>query len=86
VQRNAWTGICLALVVIGAINWGLVGFFNFNLINLIFGGTVHPGAGLVSRIIYAVVGLAGLAMIVYSPRLAEHGEPMHRHTRTHVNP
>ncbi|MDR1642318.1 MAG: DUF378 domain-containing protein [Clostridiales bacterium] len=46
----------LALAVIGAINWGLVGFFRFDLIAAIFGGSTS----WVSRIIYALIGLAGL--------------------------
>ena len=49
-----WT--CLTLVIIGAINWGLVGFFQFDVIAAIFGGM----DAWVSRVIYAVVGLAGL--------------------------
>ena len=48
----------LVLVVIGALNWGLVGFFNYNLVGAIFGD-----ATLMSRIVYALVGLAGLVTI-----------------------
>ena len=48
--------ICLALVIIGGVNWGLVGFAKFDLVAWIFGGQT---AGF-SRIIYALVGLAGL--------------------------
>ena len=48
--------LALILVIIGAVNWGLVGFARFDLVAWIFGGQT---AG-VSRIIYAVVGLAGL--------------------------
>lgn len=52
------------LVIIGAINWGLIGFFNWNLVDAIFGvGSV------VSRIIYAVVGLAGLWSIMLFSRI-----------------
>ena len=51
----------LVLVIIGAINWGLIGFFNFDLVAAIFGGQ----EALVSRIIYAVVGLAGLYAITF---------------------
>ena len=47
---------CLTMVVIGAINWGLVGFFQFDLIAAIFGGM----SSWVSRIIYALIGLSGL--------------------------
>ena len=48
--------LALILVIIGAVNWGLVGFARFDLVAWIFGGQT---AG-VSRVIYAVVGLAGL--------------------------
>lgn len=48
--------IALILVVIGALNWGMIGFFNIDVIGSIFGGQNTVGA----RIIYAIVGLAGL--------------------------
>ena len=48
--------IALLLVIIGAINWGSIGLFQFDLVAFIFGG---QGA-LLSRIIYTVVALAGL--------------------------
>ncbi len=48
--------IALLLVIIGAINWGLVGVFQFDLVASIFGG---QGA-LLSRIVYTLVGAAGL--------------------------
>lgn len=51
--------IVLALAVIGALNWGLVGFFRFDLVAALFGGQT---AGL-SRIVYALVGLCGLYLI-----------------------
>ena len=47
--------IALILVIIGAINWGLVGIFNFNLVDTIFGVM-----SVVSRIIYVLVGISGL--------------------------
>jgi len=47
--------IALILVIIGAINWGLIGLFNFNLVDTIFG----IGSAL-SRIIYSLVGISGL--------------------------
>lgn len=49
----------LVLAIIGAVNWGLIGFFRFDLVAAIFGG---QAAGF-SRIIYALVGLAGLYCI-----------------------
>ena len=48
--------IAWILAIIGAINWGLVGFARFDLVAWIFGGQTAS----VSRIVYAVVGLAGL--------------------------
>ena len=48
--------ISLILAVIGAINWGLIGFAKFDLVAWICGGQT----AVVSRIIYALVGLAGL--------------------------
>jgi len=68
---NVFTKIVLALIIIGAINWGLVGFFDWNLVNAIFGGATSSGPSALSRVIYALVGLAGLAMIALWPRVRE---------------
>ncbi|WP_106498373.1 DUF378 domain-containing protein [Lentibacillus sp. Marseille-P4043] len=51
--------IALALVIIGAINWGLIGFFQFDLVAAIFGGQAAP----LSRVVYALVGISGLFCI-----------------------
>ncbi len=48
--------LALALTIIGAINWGLIGFFQFDLVAAIFGG---QDAAL-SRIVYGLVGISGL--------------------------
>ena len=48
--------IALILSIIGSINWGLVGLFQFDLVAWLFGGQ----SAVFSRIIYALVGLAGL--------------------------
>ena len=50
----------LTLVIVGAVNWGLVGLFQFDLVAALFGG---QDAAL-SRIVYGLVGLAGLYQIV----------------------
>ena len=50
--------ICLLLTIIGAINWGLIGIFDFNLVDTIFGM-----GSMLSRIIYSLVGIAGLINI-----------------------
>ena len=47
--------IALILVIIGGINWGLIGFFQFNLVGSLFGSF-----SMLSRIIYALVGIASL--------------------------
>ncbi len=48
--------LALILVIIGALNWGLIGIFQYDLVAGIFGGM----SGVVSRIIYTLVGLAGI--------------------------
>ena len=47
--------VALVLIIIGAINWGLIGFFKFDLVAAIFGQM-----SVISRIVYALVGLSGL--------------------------
>jgi len=55
----------LILVIIGAINWLLVGVFQWDLVTAIFGGdTLRSSSGL-SRLIYALVGVAGLYSISF---------------------
>ncbi len=48
--------ICLLLVILGSINWGLVGIFQFDLVAWLFGGS----DAIVSRIIYSVIALTGI--------------------------
>lgn len=50
--------ICSPLVIIGAINWGLVGAFNLNLVSVLFGPM-----SILSRIIYIIIGIAGICSI-----------------------
>ena len=52
--------IAFILVIIGALNWLLIGLFSFDVVAIIFGV-----ASILSRIIYSLVGLAGLWMIFY---------------------
>ena len=49
--------VCLVFTIIGAIVWGLIGFFDFNLVTSIFGDSI------ISRIIYIIVGICGLINI-----------------------
>lgn len=55
--------IALTLVIIGAINWLLIGLFNFDLVATIFGAM-----SVMSRIIYVLVGIAGLISIGLYPK------------------
>ncbi len=50
--------VCLVFTIIGAIVWGLIGLFNFNLVDYIFGDN-----SIISRIIYSIVGITGLINI-----------------------
>ena len=52
--------IALIVIIIGAINWGLLGFFQFDLVAAIFGDM-----SIFSRIIYAIIGIAGLYSISF---------------------
>ena len=52
---SVWDKVGFTLLVIGGLNWGLVGFFKYNLVDKIFGA----GSGA-ARVVYAIVGLAAL--------------------------
>lgn len=58
--------IVLALVVIGAINWGLIGFFQFDLVAALFGGMTS----WISRVIYAIIGIAGIYSLTLFGRIS----------------
>ena len=60
--------IALTLVIIGAINWLFIGLFQFDFVAGIFGGQ----SAVVSRIIYSLVGLAGLWSLCFYPRVTHH--------------
>ena len=47
--------IALILVIIGALNWGLIGIFNFNLVDTLFGAM-----SIISKVIYILVGISGI--------------------------
>lgn len=51
--------IALFLTIIGALNWGLVGLFEFDLVASVFGGSTS----IVSRVIYAIIAIAGIINI-----------------------
>ncbi len=69
--------ISLILVIIGAINWGSIGIFGFDFVGALFGGT----ESILSRIIFAVVGIAGLwtISILFKDKLPAEGGHSHSH-------
>ena len=58
----------LTIVIIGAINWGLIGFFGFDLVAFLFGNMTW-----LSRIVYGLVGICGLYMISIYGRVTDLG-------------
>lgn len=60
--------LILIIMIIGGINWGLIGFFDYNLVESIFGAKLE----IVSKIIYAAVGLAALFGISFLFRDERH--------------
>ncbi len=56
VRRMLLDRICLVLAILGALNWGSIGLFQFDIVAWICGGT----GSLVARIIYTVIALAGI--------------------------
>lgn len=66
-DNKALNYTALTVSIIGAVNWGLIGFFNFNLVSWLFGS----GSWL-SRIIYGLVGLCGLYLFTFYSQLDPH--------------
>ncbi len=60
--------VALLVTIIGAVNWGLIGFFDFNLVAFLFGEM-----SLLSRIVYAIVGLSGLYLLSFFGRISSMG-------------
>ena len=58
--------IAYILVIVGALNWGLVGFFDFDLVSTIFGDM-----SVLSRILYVLVGLSALTLLFTNRRMFE---------------
>jgi uncharacterized membrane protein YuzA (DUF378 family) len=52
--------VAFVLVIVGALNWGLVGLAQFDLVAALFGGS----ASAISRVVYSLVGVAGLLLVV----------------------
>ena len=63
----------LVVTVIGAVNWGLIGFFLFNLVTILFGDMTW-----ISRIIYALVGICGLYLLSLFGRVSSFSDDTER--------
>lgn len=61
--------IAMILILIGALNWGLVGFFNYNFVSVIFGGSAMGDYSGFDRFVFAIVGLAGIWGLSFLGRL-----------------
>lgn len=61
--------IALTLTIVGAIVWGIIGLFQFNLVSALFGES-----SLFTRIIYDLVGISGLYMLTAYGRIRQSGE------------
>jgi uncharacterized membrane protein YuzA (DUF378 family) len=71
---KAVTLLALVLVVVGALNWGLVGMAEFDLVATLFGGS----SAVLSRIVYSLVGLAAIVLVVdrFAGRAAPASRPI----------
>ena len=59
-MRHTVTRLAMVLVIVGALNWGLVGLAKFDLVATLFGGS----DAILSRIVYGLVGVAGAVLAV----------------------
>ncbi|PTM59322.1 DUF378 domain-containing protein [Desmospora activa] len=62
---SGWSRLALILVVVGALNWLLVGLFQWDLVSALFGGEAIRVSSGFSRVIYAIIGLAGIYCIKF---------------------
>lgn len=58
--------ITLILTIIGAVNWGLIGISNVNLVEMLFGSMT-----MLTRIIYILVGVSGIYLLTFFPKISE---------------
>lgn len=67
---NIMDNTALIITIIGAINWGLIGLFGFDIVGALFGGQM----AIISRIIFTIVGLAGLWSIgiLFKDKIPKH--------------
>jgi len=75
---KALNGIALLLIIVGGLNWLLVGLFDWNLVHAIFGGVP-----VIENIVYIVVGIAAIYAISFFA-IVSSGNKRNRHTHTTV--
>ena len=63
-MNNFWKNLALILTIVGGLNWGLVGAFDFDLVAFLFGPM-----SILSRVVYILVGLSALATLAESPAI-----------------
>jgi hypothetical protein len=63
-RYRTWDWVALTLIILGALNWGLIGLFRVDFIAVLFGGM----EGVVSRILYTLIALAGLYCLSFIGR------------------
>ena len=66
--------VTLVLLIVGGLNWGLVGAFQFDLVATLFGGQ----DAMLARVVYALVGLSALWQIIALARVAPHAAEVRR--------
>ncbi len=72
-RLNSLDWLTLILVLVGALNWGLVGLFDFNLVSSLFGEQTWA-----SRTIYALVGISAVYVTLMSPSFVKQSVEMQR--------
>lgn len=65
-DMKVWNCLALIITIIGAINWGLIGLFDFNLVSFLFGV-----GSIITRIIYILVGICGIYLLTFFSKLDE---------------
>ena len=63
-DMKVWNCLALVITIIGAINWGLIGLFDFNLVSFLFGA-----GSIITRIIYILVGICGIYLLTFFSKL-----------------
>ncbi|AYD40090.1 DUF378 domain-containing protein [Clostridium fermenticellae] len=60
-KLNVLDKLSFIFIIIGAINWGLIGLFNLNIVGLVFSEPVN----LIGRIVYILIGISGIDMVLF---------------------